>query len=161
MSNPIIERVIEILETDPDFYVPVKKLWLMLRSEGLIGDTELSKLQTMLQTDGRFEFIEPTDHSTDPEHSPTVQAEMEALGFFGGPRVKLISREISNEDILAALASHVDRLNEALRAAWETRPEDSQVEVDLMQLLMASQRLGKEMNKLFNESARDDVEDDD
>ena len=35
MDSNIISRTIEILETDPDFFVPVKKLWLMLQGEGL------------------------------------------------------------------------------------------------------------------------------
>jgi hypothetical protein len=35
MDKPTEQRLIEILETDPDFYVPIKKLWLMLQTEGL------------------------------------------------------------------------------------------------------------------------------
>ncbi len=165
MSDPTIERVSEILETDPDFYVPVKKLWLMVQADGLATDTELSEFQAMLEADDRFEFAEGVDHNAgfedDPELAAEMQAEMEALGFFSGPRVKLTSREMTKEDVFAAMARHLQRMNDALLGAWETRPDDPEVEDDLIDLLLASQRLGREMSQLIAGELppEDDVED--
>ncbi|HID89176.1 MAG TPA: hypothetical protein EYP52_05625, partial [Anaerolineae bacterium] len=49
MDERAMARVVEVLETDPDFYVPVKKLWLMLQGEGLILDLDLDAFQAQLE----------------------------------------------------------------------------------------------------------------
>lgn len=89
MDKPTEQRVIEILETDPEFYVPVKKLWLMLQAEGLALDLELEEFQAQLEADDRFE-IEEFDDSLpgEPEEVAEIERSLESLGFFGGPRVK-------------------------------------------------------------------------
>jgi hypothetical protein len=86
MDKPTEQRVIEILETDPDFYVPIKKLWLMLQGEGLALDLELDEFRAQLEADDRFE-IEDFDDSLpgEPEEVAEIEQELEALGFFGGP----------------------------------------------------------------------------
>ena len=123
MDTQTEQRLMEILETDPDFYVPIKKLWLMLQGEGLALDLELEEFQAQLEADDRFE-IEDFDDSLpgDPEVVAEIERDLEAMGFFGGPRVKLASREMTAEDIMAGLLRSLQRMNEALRGAWETAP---------------------------------------
>jgi hypothetical protein len=156
MDNHIMTRVIEILETDPDFFVPVKKLWLMLQGERLALNIELQDFHRMLMADERFEFTPGTDYSQEFEEGPAyaedMEREMEALGFYSGPRVKLISREMAAEDVFAAMARSLTRMNEALQGAWETRPEDDQeIEDQLLDILAAGQKLEREIQDLIDQ----------
>ncbi|MCX7855004.1 MAG: hypothetical protein N2556_03345 [Anaerolineae bacterium] len=146
-------RLIEILETDPDFYVPIKKLWLMLQAEGLALDLELDQFRAQLEADDRFE-IEDFDDSLpgEPEVVAEIERDLEALGFFGGPRVKLASREMTAEDIMAGLLRSLQRMNEALRGAWETRPEgDRETEEDLLDALALGQEMEDEIRQMLEE----------
>lgn len=163
MDDHIITRVIEILETDSDFLVPIKKLWLILQGEGLALDIELEDFQRGLADDERFEFTPGVDHKEefedDPEFAGEMEREMEALGFYSGMRVKLVSREMAAEDVFAAMARSLARMNEALHGAWETRPEDNQeLEDQLLDILAAGQRLEREIHGLIeqHESEQDE-----
>jgi len=156
MDEPTLTRVIEILETDPDFYVPVKKLWLMVQGEGLSLDLDLDTFHAQLEADGRFEFIEGVDHTEgfedDPELAAEMEQEMEALGFFSGPRVKLVAREMTAEDVLAGLTRSLAQLTEALQGAWETRPEgDVEAEEMLLDALAIAEQLEREVQEIVEE----------
>jgi hypothetical protein len=160
MDDQTIVRLIEILETDPDFFVPVKKLWLMLRGEGLALDIELERFHHMLLEDDRFEFTSGVNHregfENDPEFADEIEQEMETLGFFSGPRVKLVAREITPEDIIAGLSQSLTRMNEALQNAWEARPKnDQETEDQLLEILAAGQRLDREVQELMNKQLSD------
>jgi len=156
MDEPALARAIEILETDPDFYVPVKKLWLMLQGEGLALGLEPEEFYAQLAADDRFEFIEGVNHTEgledDPEFAAEMEQEMEALGFFSGPQVKLVSREMTAEDVFAGLSRSLAQLNEALRGAWETRPEgDAEAEAMLLDALAMAEQLGREVQEIVEE----------
>ena len=163
MNDRVITRVIEILEIAPDFYAPVKKLWLMCQGEGLGLDLDLDDLHRMLMDDERFEFTPGVDHTEgfedDPEFTAEMEREMEALGFYSGPRVKLVSREMAAEDIFAAMARSLARMNEALQGAWETRPEDDQeTEDQLLDILAAGQKLEQGIQGLVERQEKEDEE---
>lgn len=145
MNNETLTRVIEILETDADFYVPVKKLWLILQEEKLIESNDLEEFHRVLTNDERFEFSPGAERfENDPE--------MEALGLYGGPRVKLVSREMTAGDVFAAMARSLARMNEALQGAWETRPENDLVlENQLLDILAAGQKLEREIHDLIDQ----------
>jgi hypothetical protein len=49
---------------------------------------------------------------------------MEANGFYSGPRVKLKSREITLEHIARMIKKHNDRMEDSLRQARATLPDD-------------------------------------
>lgn len=153
MEETILTRAIEILEAEPEFFVPVKRLWLMLQGEGFALDVELEDFHHGIADDGRFEFMTGVDYreevDDDPEFAAQMEREMEALGFYSGPRVKLISREMTAEDIFAAMARSLTRMNEALQGAWETRPEaDQETEDQLLDILAAGQKLEREIREL-------------
>jgi hypothetical protein len=142
MSTSITERVAEILTTDEDIYVPVKKLWVLLQAEGMATELDLEAFSQMLQADDRFEFNEGIDFG---EGDPEEEAEMEALGFFSGPRAKLKAREITREDIARILERKTQNILDALRAAWDVRPPgDEEAEDQLLELLASAQRLQRE-----------------
>lgn len=161
MDARTINRIITILETDPDFFVPIKKLWLMLQGEGLALDLEMEDLHAWLQADGRFEFITGVDHTEgfkdDPATAAEMEREMEALGFYSGPRVKLISREMTAADIFAGLSRSLTQMNEALQSAWDTRPEDDpETEDQMLEILALGQKLDREIRELIAQQEQDD-----
>jgi hypothetical protein len=163
MDNFAMSHVIEVLETDPDFYVPVKKLWLTLLGKGMVLDVELEEFHRMLLTDTRFEFTPGVDHKEEFEGDPALAEEMEqeleSLGFYSGPRVKLVSREMSQEDVFAALARSLTRMNEALQGAWETHPEGNQeIEDQLLDILAIGQKLEREIQELIDDSPEKSLE---
>lgn len=166
MDDRIITRTIEILEIEPDFFVPVKKLWLMLQGEGLAPGVELEDLHRALADDARFEFTPGVDHKEgledDPELAEEMEREMEALGFYSGPRVKLVSREMTAEDVFAAMARSLTRMNEALQGAWEARPKgDQETEDQLLDILAAGQKLDREIQGLIEQQQKQSVQEDD
>jgi hypothetical protein len=163
MDNRIITRIVEILEIEPDFFVPVKKLRLMLQGEGLALDIELEDLARTLADDARFELAPGVGHKEgledDPEFAEEMEREMEALGFYSGPRVKLASREMTAEDVFAAMARSLTRMNEALQGAWEARPEDDQeIEDQLLDILAAGQKLDREIQGLIEQQQEPSVQ---
>jgi len=155
MDTHTITRIIEILEMEPDFFVPVKKLWQELREEGLVPDIELKGFHRLLADDARFEFAPGVDYKEgidDPELAQEMEREMEALGFYSGPRVKLTSREMTAEDVFAAMSRSLARMNQALQGAWETRPEgDREVEDQLLDILATGQKLEREIRGLIDQ----------
>lgn len=155
MDNRTMARIVEILETDPDFFVPVKRLWLMLQKEGLDQSIDLEKFQHLLEIDNRFEFTPSVDHTTglsdNPDFALETEQEIESLGFYSGPKVKLTSRMFTAEDIFTGMSQSLTRMNHALKDAWEARPENDQATEDqLLEILAAGQKLEKEIQELFN-----------
>jgi hypothetical protein len=55
MDDRAIARVIEILETDDDLVVPLKRLWLILQNEGLEDDTLENQLLDILAAGQKLE----------------------------------------------------------------------------------------------------------
>jgi len=154
MDSHTITRISEILELEPDFFIPVKKLWLQIQEEGLAQDVGIEDFHRVLAEDERFEFAPGVDHSEgiddDPEYAQQMEQEMEALGFYTGPRVKLASREMTAEDVFAAMARSLARMNAALQGAWDTRPEGDQATEDqLLDILAAGQKLEREIDGLM------------
>ncbi|MEA3340758.1 MAG: hypothetical protein U9R15_12380 [Chloroflexota bacterium] len=154
MNERAITRAIEILETNPDFFVPLKKLWLMLQGESLALDVELDDFHHALLEDARFEFTPGVDHreglKDNTELAEEMEQEMEALNFYGGPRVKLVSRKMMPEDVFSAMAHSLEKMNDALQGAWKTRPEnDQEIENRLLNILAAGQKLEREIQGLI------------
>ena len=161
MDNRAFTRAIEILETDDEFFVPLKKLWLILQNEGLVDD-DLKGFQNTLQADERFEFTSGVNHRErldgvgGQEYADEMEQEMETLGFYGGPRVKLVSRDLSPEDVFSAMARNLIRMNKALQSAWEMRPgDDTELEDQLLDILAAGQKLEREISTLIEQQKQD------
>ncbi|MCK4315131.1 MAG: hypothetical protein KAX24_05110, partial [Anaerolineae bacterium] len=63
------------------------------------------------------------------------------------------------EDIFAAMARSLARMNEALQGAWETRPEDDQeTEDQLLDILAAGQKLEQGIQGLVERQEKKDEE---
>jgi hypothetical protein len=156
MDKSTLARVVEILETDPDFYVAVKKMWLTLQEEGLARDLDLGTFHGQLEADGRFEFMEEVED--DPAFAAEMQREMESLGLFSGPRVKLATREMTAEDVFAGLSRSLEQLNAALRGAWEVRPEENAEAEDLLRDALAmSEQLEREVQEMIEKHGQQPI----
>jgi hypothetical protein len=156
MDERALARVIEVLETDPDFYTLVKELWEMLREEELALDLDLETFQAQLASDERFEFMDGLDPTAGVEGGPRVAAEvpqrMQAMDLFGGPRVKLRDREMTAEDVFAGLTRSLRQLNEALRGAWESCPAgDAEAVGMLRDALTMAEQLEREVQGMVEE----------
>ena len=149
MEPHALNHIIKILETAPDFFVPVKKLWLTLKGKGLVQDIELEDFYRILLEDERFEFIQDVEPVEGFEGDAQLAQEMEALGFYTGPRVKLISRKMTAQDVFNAMGRSLKQMNESLQGAWDTRPEgDQELDDQLLDILAAGQKLEREIHEL-------------
>ncbi len=125
MSN-ISDWAATILETDEDILVPVKKLWKEYTTQD--ASVSFDDFTRVLEHDERFEFMEEIGHDEELGMSKQELAEdeqdMEAEGFFNGPRVKLKTRDLTSDHIAKMIKKHTDRMMGALWAAYDIRPED-------------------------------------
>jgi hypothetical protein len=152
MDEATDARLVEILESDPDFYVPVKKLWLMLQSEGMAQDLDLEAFHAGLADDPRLEFIENVDQAVRADGDPELAAKMQMMGLFDGPRVKLVARPMTTGDVLDGLRRSLRQLNEALQGAWDSRPEGDQVSEEILRDAMEmAERLEREVDDVLED----------
>jgi len=144
----------EMLATDEEFIVPLKRLWLQAQAEGIDPDLSLEDFEQALAADGRFEFYEGIDFG---DGDPEERQAMEELGYFSGPRVRLLTREITAADMAGAIKRSTDRMMEALQEAWKLRPEDDEeAETELLELLAMAQKLQREVNQVMDEALQQD-----
>jgi hypothetical protein len=75
---------------------------------------------------------------------------MEALGFFGGPRVKMKHREITIEHVAKMLKKQSDNMMSALWSAYDVRPEDLDEEEDgeLLDLIARAEELRQKIQEM-------------
>ncbi|MCX7838167.1 MAG: hypothetical protein N2559_01740 [Anaerolineae bacterium] len=152
--NNLTDWAAGILETDEEILVPVKKLWVQYTAQN--PGISLDDFTRALEADARFEFMEGTDLEegledwTEEERAEHV-AEMEALGFFGGPRVKLVSREITREHVARMIAKHTNNMLNALWSAYDVRPEDLDPEEDaeLLDLIARAKELQLNLREIL------------
>ncbi len=127
MSSELLEWAYAYLEQDEDIVVPIKKIWKEWRSTH--AEPPLERFTELLRVDERFEEIEGVDHTEGLEWDSQEEldeyvGDMEEMGFFSGPRLKLKDREISLEHIANMIKKHNDRMEAALRQAREAMPDD-------------------------------------
>jgi hypothetical protein len=147
-----LRLVVRILEADPDPYVPVERLWQTLHQEGL--DLDLQAFEAELQADDRFEFTQGPALSPagagEGQSSEEVGQELSALGLYSGRRVKLASRKVTSDDVLAALVHNLELVNQALLRAWDNRPRgDPEAEAMLVEAMAKAEKLGKEIREVI------------
>jgi hypothetical protein len=152
MDEATDARLVEILESDPDFYVPVKKVWLMLQSEGLAQGLELETFHAQLADDPRFEFIEDVDQAVRVEDDPELMAKMQMMGLFDGPRIKLVARPMTTGDVLDGLRRSLRQLNEVLQGAWASRPEGDEASEEILRdVLEMAEQLEQEVDDVLED----------
>lgn len=141
MDDKTLARTVEILESDPQIYLPVESLWLALRCEGLAADLDRETFQHDLEADPRFEFSAPPVFLSGEETAK--------LGL-AGPHVKLTTRQVTTDAVLDILEHNVDQLHEVLLRAWENRPPgDDQAEAMLVEAMAKAEKLRSEIRDVI------------
>jgi hypothetical protein len=126
MSTEPIDWIHTYLERDEDIVVPIKKMWNEWRADH--AEPSLQDFTASVLADERFEEMGGVDHSEGMEWMSKEEIEeyvrdMEANGFFSGPRVKLKSRTLTLEPITRMIKKHNDRMEWALQQARESMPD--------------------------------------
>jgi hypothetical protein len=133
LAPGIAGRIRDILRDDPDFLVPVKKLMKhFLKDEHL---PEYPEFLAILKAEPDLVVMDLEDKAgptsaeglrpaggdedlSEIEMPASSEVEMEALGYYNGPRVRLKDRVPSPADIAAILKRHTDRMLESLGQAY-------------------------------------------
>jgi hypothetical protein len=158
MDEQTLTRVLTLLETDPDFYVPVKKLWTTLLEEGLAFNVALADFQRALEADDRFEFIAGVEDDGGPALDTETIHEMELAGIYTGPRVKLAARQMTPEDVFNGLSRSLSQLSDALRRAFDIRPtENNEAEEMLIGALTMTEQLEQDVKEMLTRHGKADT----
>lgn len=148
--SELIQWVRAYLEQDEDIIVPVKKMWNGWFAAQ--GTPLLAEFTRIVLSDDRIEEMPGVDHTggmegLSPEELGEYERDMEAHGFYSGPRVKLKSREISLEHIARMLKKHNDRMEWALHQARAALPDDASEaeEGKLIDVTMRARQLRRDL----------------
>ena len=118
MSSEMLDWVYKCLLDDEDVIVPLKQLWS--RRYGLAGEPSFQRFARAVLGDSRFEEVYSLEY--DPQ--------LEALGYFTGPRVKLRSRDLTARCVFRILRRHNERIVQVLLRAMEVLAEESKAGPD-------------------------------
>lgn len=165
MPSEMLDWVHAQLERDEDIVVPIKKMWNDWRSQSwreTHGTPALQDFTAAILSDERLEEMPGVDHGhgmewMSPDELKEYMQDMESLGFYSGPRVKLKSREITLEHIAKMIKKHNDRMEDALRQAREAMPEDTpeQEEGALIDIQVMVEKLRQELRQAGLEPPED------
>jgi hypothetical protein len=162
MTAELLDWVCAYLERDEDIVVPVKKMWNEWRAAHPAPGFEDFAAQVL--ADPRVEEMGGVDHTEDmddlgPDELDEYVRDMEARGYYSGPRVKLRSRALTLEHIANMLKRHNDRMEAALRAARDAMPEDVDEQEEGM--LIEAMELAKQLRQHLREAGLEPPDDDD
>lgn len=151
MQEEIIKKAINILETDEDYLVPVKKLHKDLKEE--FKTLKFEELVNFFEKDKRFKVYSEKNETGWPEEE---EAKMESLGHYAGPRVMLVSRTPSKEEIAATLQKKTQSMLENLKKAYESKPDSmsDEEEKQLLEIMEKSKNLQDGLKKMFDDSKK-------
>ncbi|HWT79967.1 MAG TPA: hypothetical protein VN648_14365 [Candidatus Methylomirabilis sp.] len=159
--SEILEWVRVYLEQDEDIIVPIKKMWNEWYATHMAPS--LSEFTQIVLSDDRVEKMRGLDHIGHTEEMSTEEREeyerdMEARGFYSGPRVKLKSRQITKEHIARMLKKHNDRMEQALQEARAMIPEDATEadEGNLIDAIMLARKLRRDLRAAGLEPPEDE-----
>ena len=127
MNDEVQTWVRDYLQRDEDIVVPVKKMWNAWQAEH--AGPALETFTALILADAMIEAMGGVDHAEgfeewSPEEIEEYRQEMEDLGYYSGPRVKLKARELTLEHIVKMITKHNDRMEAALHQARASMPED-------------------------------------
>lgn len=157
----LIQWVRAYLEEDEDIIVPIKKMWN--ECSAARGTASLAEFTRIVLSDDRIEEMPGVDHTGDmegmsPDEREEHERDMEAHGFYSGPRVKLKSRQITKEHITRMLKKHNDRMESALQQARAVLPEDASeaVEGKLIDVIALARKLRRSLRAVGLEPPEDE-----
>jgi hypothetical protein len=160
-SPELIEWVRAYLEKDEDIIVPIKKMWNEWSAAR--GTPSLAEFTRIVLSDDRIEEMRGVDRTRhmegmSPEEREEYEREMEARGFYYGPRAKLKSRQITRQHVARMLKKHNDRMESALHQARAVMPEDASEtdEGNLIDAIMLARKLRRDLRAAGLEPPEDE-----
>jgi hypothetical protein len=161
MTTELLEWVNQYLANDEEIIVPIKKMWIEWRADH--EEPSLEEFTVAVLADPRNEEMPGVDHAEgleemSPEEQEEYEKTMEEMGFFSGPRVKLKSREITREHLARMIFKHNERLEQALRAAYEAMPQETeeQQEGELIDLIEKVREFRQTLREMGLEQSDDE-----
>jgi hypothetical protein len=161
MSSELLDWAYTYLEQDEDIVVPIKKMWNEWRATH--GEPALERFTELLLADDRFEEMEGVDHKEGldfdtPEELEEYVRDMEEVGFFSGPRLKLRAREITLEHVANMIKKHNDLMEMALRQARQVIPDDlsEEEEGQLIEIMARVEEFRQHLREAGLEPSADD-----
>lgn len=151
MTDPITNRVLNLMAQESELFIPLRRLYRMLSGEGLLVRTDLSTFRQLLASDERFELF-PGDLTEDEALNPELEAALEVLDLYPGERVKLRSRQASDSDLMRGFLTHLRQLNGVLESMWRVRSgDDPEGEAEILQMLLWGDMVEREVQQLLSE----------
>ncbi|TET24375.1 MAG: hypothetical protein E3J78_01250 [Candidatus Cloacimonadota bacterium] len=154
MSKELIDTIEHMLENEDEVIVPVKRIWKILQVDDKYHNLEIpvfSEFSELLHSDNRFEFMHPVNYDDMYDASGERidrEIEMESLGFYSGERIKLKKIPMTGAMLAKMIERSSNRMMEALKKAWETKPEDSKAGNRLLEIMQKAQKLEKDIQKI-------------
>lgn len=157
----LIQWVRGYLEQDEDIIVPIKKMWNEWSAAQ--RTPSLAEFTRIVLADDLIEEMPGVDHTEhmegmSPEEREEYEQDMEAHGFYSGPRIKLKSRQITPEHIAKMLKKHNDRMEAALQQARAALPEDASEadEGNLIDAMLLARKLRRDLRAAGLEPPEDE-----
>lgn len=128
-----------ILNEEEDCFVPVKKLAYLISEEKEGMEINIDKLEKLLQKDERFKVygFEGAEEYWDEEDD----LEMEQSGYFRGPRVMLLSRRPTSDDIVRMIEEKAQNALDALKKAYGSKDLTDEEENELLAVMLKTKEL--------------------
>lgn len=126
--DPLLEAAVESLEREPALWVPVARVWEAIKESPPARGRSRADLERILRAEkDTFLYARPCRLAAravgcDPGEIEAFERELYALGAPAGTRVMLKSRRPTRAEIFAEMANDLQRLGDALEAAWRRRP---------------------------------------
>jgi len=155
MDKRLVDAVEEFLGNSDEVIVSVKKVWEILQIDESTKDIEippLTEFTKMLKNDARFEFLPPMDFADiyqdlGEERKKNRGLDFESIGFYSGERIKLRKIELTGGLLAGMIEKSVNRMMDALKNAWENKPDDKDAEKRLLKILKKAEQVKQELDK--------------
>lgn len=144
----ILDACEKILQFEEDFFVPVRKLYLILKKSGKFQDLTFRKLCELLSSDERFSFYTGTEHFRGLTQDEGKK--LSEMGYYPGPKIILKEKRPEKDQFFLTLARKIDTLSVALKNAWEKGPEgDECTKETLKTALKKTEELKSKVFKIY------------
>ena len=145
----LIDRVENILEQDKDLLVPIRKIWQQLNNPPSELSITLTELIDILKSNDKFVVYDSGKGNVVIEKE--LDDELESLGFYRGPKVRLKKRVPNRTEIKNALSGNLSAMLSALQKAYKVRPQDDEIAEDrLLEIMSRTKKLKDDLNKIFD-----------
>ena len=156
MADQISPKIINYLKNEKEFLIPIRKIWLNVLTVEERFKISFDKLVSRLETDDRFRVFKSSINediysNLSSNEVAYLKKELEAKGFYSGPRVWLKERTPTKEEIFNTLIDKSQASIDALVQAWDYRNKDSEDQLlDLMREMKKLQNHLKDLYKAIN-----------